>query len=137
MVVHLTNGGRTSTGMVVVFVFVLLTVFVFDRDTDMVVSVINFQLHIFVVLGILTGLIMVISELVKKSRLIAFKFLFTPFIQFARYHVGHSQSAPSFSTPELTTNPINTIVPIKFVQSRRNYAEIRICKFAGLQTSTW
>ena len=59
MVVHLTNGGRTSTGMVGVFVFVLLIVFVFDRDT-------NFQLHIFVVLGILTGLIMVISELVKN-----------------------------------------------------------------------
>ena len=66
MVVHLTNGGRTSTGMVGVFVFVLLIVFVFDRDTDMVVSFTNFQLHIFVVLGILTGLIMVISELVKN-----------------------------------------------------------------------
>ena len=135
MVVHLTNGGRTSPGMVGVFVFVLLICLC--RDTDMDVSVTNFQLHIFVVLGILTGLIMVISELVKKSRLIAFKFSFTPFIQFARYHVGHGQSAPSFSTPELTTNPINTIVPIKFVHSRRNYAEIRICKFAGLQTSTW
>ena len=67
MVVHLTNGGRTSTGMVGVFVFVLLIVYVFDRDTDMVVSITNFQLHIFVLLGILTGLIMVISELVKKS----------------------------------------------------------------------
>ena len=66
MVVHLTNGGRTSTGMVGVFVFVLLIVFFFDRDTDMVT---NFQLHIFVVLGILTGLIMVISELVKRSKL--------------------------------------------------------------------
>ena len=66
MVVHLTNGGRTSRGMVGVFVFVLLIVFVFDRDTDMVVSFTNFQLHIFVVLGILTGLIMVISELVKN-----------------------------------------------------------------------
>ena len=66
MVVHLTNGGRTSTGMVGVLVFVLLIVFVFDRDTDMVT---NFQLHIFVVLGILTGLIMVISELVKRSKL--------------------------------------------------------------------
>ena len=66
MVVHLTNGGRTSTGMVGAFVFVLLIVFVFDRDTDMVT---NFQLHIFVVLGILTGLIMVISELVKRSKL--------------------------------------------------------------------
>ena len=69
MVVHLTNGGRTSRGMVGVFVFVLLIVFVFDRDTDMVVSFTNFQLHIFVVLGILTGLIMVISELVKRSKL--------------------------------------------------------------------
>ena len=59
MVVHLTNGGRTSTGMVGVLVFVLLIVFVFDQVT-------NFQLHIFVVLGILTGLIMVISELVKN-----------------------------------------------------------------------
>ena len=62
MVVHLTNGGRTSTGMVGVLVFVLLIVFVFDQVT-------NFQLHIFVVLGILTGLIMVISELVKRSKL--------------------------------------------------------------------
>ena len=67
MVVHLTNGGRTSTGMVGVFVFVLLIVYVFDRGTDMVASIDNFQLHIFVLLGILTGLIMVISELVKKS----------------------------------------------------------------------
>ena len=66
MVVHLTNRGRTSTGMVGVFVFVLLIVYVFDRDTDMVVSIDNFQLHIFVLLGILTGLIMVISELVKN-----------------------------------------------------------------------
>ena len=32
----------------------------------MVVSITNFQLHIFVLLGILTGLIMVISELVKN-----------------------------------------------------------------------
>ena len=71
MVVHLTNGGRTSPGMVGVFVFVLLICLC--RDTDMDVSVTNFQLHIFVVLGILTGLIMVISELVK-TRLIAFKF---------------------------------------------------------------
>ena len=71
MVVHLTNGGRTSTGMVGVLVFVLLIVFVFDRDTDMVT---NFQLHIFVVLGILTGLIMVISELVKNLNYIFYSY---------------------------------------------------------------
>ena len=62
----LQTGGAPPQAWLVSLFCVLLIVFVFDRDTDMVVSITNFQLHIFVLLGILTGLIMVISELVKN-----------------------------------------------------------------------